>query len=334
MEMTSSAFARLEEAWVRASRTRQEECPFRRQKSIKGWRRGIRALANLSLIEANKQPMWADNVVRGAIVDAACHFDTEIQFSAINAMVLLSTDPANLQPMWADVAVRGALVMALRLSSGSVPLGEDDEPQPDAEPPYIDGPMFFEEEDPDYLAGKKSAGSENAAASNANAQVDANSQAEPRRWDGRPRTVRYCCGDDDDDDDDDNDEAGDCRHDRHHLSELQIPGYSACRVRQEAVGALHNLSLDAANRRPMWADAAVRSALVAAAGRAETQLLAVKALGSLAHCEGNQQPMRADAAVHGALATAARDGDTETRQAAVDTLGRLSLDVVNPSKVP
>ena len=61
--------------------------------------------------------------------------------------------------------------------------------------------------------------------------------------------------------------------------------------------------------------------------------------GASAPAEANlavavDEAMRADAAVHGALATAARDGDTETRQAAVDTLGRLSLDVVNPSKVP
>ena len=51
---------------------------------------------------------------------------------------------------------------------------QDDEPEPDAEPPYVDGFMFFEEEDPEYEAG-----GEDAAASNANSRVG--------RWDGRPQ---------------------------------------------------------------------------------------------------------------------------------------------------
>ena len=50
--------------------------------------------------DVNKQPMWADTAVRGAVVAAVRDADVQTRYSAIGGLPYLSKDEANKQPMW------------------------------------------------------------------------------------------------------------------------------------------------------------------------------------------------------------------------------------------
>ena len=81
----------------------------------------------------------------------------------------------------------------------------------------------------------------------------------------------------------------------------------------------------------MWADAALYSALFAAAGHTniEAQCSATFCLQDLAEDAANKQPMRTDAALRSALVAAARDADVRTRYPAIGGLVSLSKDEAN-----
>ena len=102
---------------------------------------------------------------------------------------------------------------------------------------------------------------------------------------------------------------------------------------EHALAVLVNLTRDAANRQPMWADAATRGALLVGAAAdqpAEVREEALWALHNLAVDAANRQPMWADPATRVALLVGAAAGQPAyVREEALTVLRNLTVDAAN-----